>query len=164
MTTKLKEIASLISSVELSDIRLVESSVKTEIRSPKDAGDVDITFGASAKVPNSPAGGMFYVLATVEMNITPKQTKNSVVSIRASYELKYHLPEKLKANSKDLNQFAQVNGIFNAWPFFREFIQSSFERMHLPPMTLPVYRLRNPPFVSSSALAVTKKSPISKKK
>lgn len=158
MTTKLKKIASLISSVELSDVRLVESSVKTAIRSPKDTGDVDITFSTVAKVAAPPTAGVFYVLATGEMNIVTRQTKAPAVSIRAAYELKYHLPEKLKTNLKDLNEFAQVNGTFNAWPFFREFIQSSFERMHLPAMTLPVYRLGNPPFGSSKSSTVQPKA------
>ena len=158
MTAKLKKIASLISSVELNDVRLVESSVKTVIRSPKDAGDVDITFKAGAKVDAPPTAGVFYVLATAEMNIALRQTKVSAVSVRAAYELKYHLPGKLKTNAKDLNKFAQVNGIFNAWPFFREFIQNSFERMHLPSMTLPVYRLGNPPFASSTSPNVSPKS------
>ncbi len=150
MSPKIKKLASVISSVELDDVRLVEASVQTTIRSTKEAGDVDITFKPGAKVPAPPVDGVFYILATAELDITSRKTKASTVSIRATYELRYHLPEELPASATDLNQFAQTNGIFNAWPFFREFVQSSFERMHLPTLTLPVYRLGKYALKSSS--------------
>lgn len=42
----------------------------------------------------------------------------------------------------DLEQFAKVNGVFNAWPFLREIIQSTTLRMGIAPVMLPLHRVR----------------------
>lgn len=40
-----------------------------------------------------------------------------------------------------LAAFAQINGVFNAWPYIRETVQSLTTRMGLPPLTLAVFRV-----------------------
>ena len=43
--------------------------------------------------------------------------------------------------SQELGQmFASRNGIFNAWPFFREFVQSTVARMGMPPLMIPLFK------------------------
>jgi len=44
--------------------------------------------------------------------------------------------------------FARTNGIYNAWPYWREFVQNMIARMNLPPLVIPVFRLfgQAPPF------------------
>lgn len=41
--------------------------------------------------------------------------------------------------------FANINAVFNAWPFFRELVHSMLGRMGLQPISLPVYRIPSPP-------------------
>lgn len=45
--------------------------------------------------------------------------------------------------------FANVNAVFNVWPYFRELVQSSLARMGLQPVALPVYRVNQPRAVLS---------------
>jgi hypothetical protein len=50
----------------------------------------------------------------------------------------------------DLEQFAHWNAVFNAWPYWREYVASTLSRAHLPPLTVPVMRVpsglvRQPP-------------------
>ncbi|MCG3190805.1 MAG: hypothetical protein DIJKHBIC_00025 [Thermoanaerobaculia bacterium] len=40
--------------------------------------------------------------------------------------------------------FANLNGKLNAWPYFREFVQSSSARMGLSPVVVPVFRVPRP--------------------
>ena len=44
-----------------------------------------------------------------------------------------------------LKAFAEVNGVYNAWPYFRELLQSTAARMGLPPVVVPVYRATGAP-------------------
>lgn len=37
--------------------------------------------------------------------------------------------------------FANVNGLYNIWPYYRELVQSFSSRMGMPPVILPVYRV-----------------------
>lgn len=59
------------------------------------------------------------------------------------FDLTYHLPQEIVAEEKELNAFANVNGTFNAWPYARALIQSLSVNMNLPPITIPVFRLKD---------------------
>jgi hypothetical protein len=66
---------------------------------------------------------------------------NVYASVKAAFEIRYKLPEGLVAESKEFEDFAKVNGLFNAWPYFREFIQNIFSRMNFPLVMLPLLRV-----------------------
>jgi len=40
-----------------------------------------------------------------------------------------------------VRHFAETNGLYNAWPYWREFVQNTAARMSLPGLTVPVLRL-----------------------
>lgn len=85
-------------------------------------------------------------------------------------------------NERDLffSAFANINAVFNAWPFFRELVHSTLGRMGLQPISLPVYRIappastnatqppaqlqQQPPASDTGASPVTRKPPARKKK
>jgi hypothetical protein len=50
-----------------------------------------------------------------------------------------------RLNEDDCNQFAELNGVYNAWPYLREFCQSASLRMGLPiPIMLPTLSPADP--------------------
>jgi hypothetical protein len=63
------------------------------------------------------------------------------IEVRATYELMYAISEQSDLTQEHFDAFAEMNGVFNAWPYFREFLNSSLVRMGLPPFTLPVLRV-----------------------
>lgn len=91
--------------------------------------------------------GTFVVIATVDARVVPTgaRDRSPAVSIRASYELTYTLPKGFDASPRELSTFARTNGVFNAWPYWREFIQNAFARMDLPQPVLPVYLIQSSP-------------------
>jgi hypothetical protein len=64
-----------------------------------------------------------------------------IVWIHARYEVSYRLPDAFEASEEELESFAATNGIFNCWPYFREFVDSCSSRMNLPPIVLPLFRV-----------------------
>jgi hypothetical protein len=64
-----------------------------------------------------------------------------LLTIQATFELLYRLPEGVEGTSEELQAFAETNALFNAWPFFREIIHATMARMNLPPIALPLFRL-----------------------
>ncbi len=64
----------------------------------------------------------------------------SAVSIEATFELVYELPRSDEMTQSHFEAFAEINGLFNLWPFWRELVQNITMRMGLPPLTLPVRR------------------------
>lgn len=70
--------------------------------------------------------------------------ESAAAEMFAAYELTYELPEDSDVPDDALDAFAETNGVFNAWPYFREFAQSSAARMGLPPVLVPLFRLSPP--------------------
>jgi hypothetical protein len=142
MAERVKTASRLISAVQLGSIRLVEVAAKSIIRSPGDVEDVRFSVTPHAKVPDLPRDGAFYVLASFELQVVANGQETPIVTMEATFELKYSLPADFESvTQEELAAFAEVNAIFNAWPYWREYIQSTFVRMNLPPVALPVFRL-----------------------
>ena len=64
--------------------------------------------------------------------------------IRGTFELLYRIPAGEDFSSEEFEAFAQVNAIFNAWPYWRELVQTSLARMDMPVLTVPVFRIKRP--------------------
>lgn len=88
------------------------------------------------------AGDILAVRANCFVGFVGKD-KVDHLRILTEYELKYRLRERFE--DKALEQFASVNGIYNAWPFFREAVHSVMCRMALPPFTLPLFTVGKAP-------------------
>jgi hypothetical protein len=132
----------VISAVQLQGIRLVEADVKTKIRSAKDAGPLEISYAWVAHATDHGKNGTFRVHPIMEVRVSPRGSKaQPAVVVKVGFELTYSLPKSFSATQQELEAFAQTNGVFNAWPYWREFVQNMFARMNLPQPALPLYRL-----------------------
>jgi preprotein translocase subunit SecB len=136
----------IIKAVQLREIRLVEANCKTRIRSVQEAGDVEVRLDWSARLKEKEPDNSFVIAPSLDLQIVPKGAKEEtlpLVWMRVGFEATYRLPDGLRATRRELRDFAQINGIFNVWPYWREFIQNMFARMNLPPFFLPVYRIED---------------------
>ena len=140
MNEQVQSARRLIAVVRLANVRLVELHAKTAVRESELTQDMKPVYRYSAKSAGGLNEGVFYVRAGIELEIGSEDTPQ-VVLIKVQYELEYHLPEDFKAKRAELTAFASVNGVFNAWPYFRETLQSVTQKMNLPPVVLPVYRV-----------------------
>ena len=133
----------LIAEVEIEGVRLVEATAETKVRSPEDTGAVDLLVNRTAGISEHQDNGTFFVVAKIGTQLVPEHAKEEpLVSVETSFELRYRLPEGLRVGPDTLTTFAETNGVYNAWPYWREFVQSMFTRMGLPPVVLPVLRVR----------------------
>jgi hypothetical protein len=79
--------------------------------------------------------------AFMKVTVNPVGSSDTVVTIGVTFELKYSIQGDQPPTQKELAAFAGTNAVFHAWPYWREFVQSMFLRMNLPPVLLPVFRL-----------------------
>lgn len=63
-----------------------------------------------------------------------------MLRIEARFVLRYRVPSFGGLRKANIDAFGELNGLFNAWPYWREFVQSTTVRMGLPSLTVPVYR------------------------
>lgn len=59
-------------------------------------------------------------------------------SIVARFRLTYQLDTEDPPDPADVEQFAHWNAMFNAWPYWREFVASTINRGQLPRFVVPV--------------------------
>lgn len=139
----LKEI---VSSVQLTGVRLSQLSATGGL--PEGSlRDGAAEIGHSARVKDRSSDG-FVITATITVRIATKGGRKkaagreaTLLSLQAGLELIYELPHAKKFSATDLTRFANVNGVYNAWPYWRELVQSVSGRMGLPPLVLPVFRI-----------------------
>lgn len=144
MSEELRKISRIIAVAQLQSVRLVASSAHSTIRSSKDVEQVELLIDTSSQPPKPAEAGVFYVQATIHARVVSrKPEEKTAVSVQATFELAYLLPADMQASEEELNDFARINAIFNAWPYWREFIQSTVTRMNLPPVVLPLFRLQD---------------------
>jgi hypothetical protein len=134
----------LIGAVSLENVRLVYESALTKVNRLQLTEGMRPRFQTSAKsIGGLTEESTFSVLSSIELEVA-EDSQPPVVTMKARYELEYSVLPDFKATKSELRAFAEVNGTFNAWPYFREFVQSTSLRMDMPPIILPVYRVPQP--------------------
>jgi hypothetical protein len=73
-----------------------------------------------------------------------EEEKNEIIKIEAEFLLKYKLHGKEGFSIDDLKAFCSMNPLYNAWPYWRELVQSMSNRMDTPVFTIPLLKIRPP--------------------
>jgi len=76
----------------------------------------------------------------------------------------YSFNQKADFKKDDLDMFANVNGVFNCWPYWREFVQNITTRMGLPSLIVPLLKIPKKPSPSKKTKGkkkLTKESHVS---
>lgn len=86
-----------------------------------------------------------YVFIDFKFEAVPAQEADEpskdVLSLTATYLAVYELPTANERDEKALQYFAQLNGTYNVWPYWRELVQTVTGRVGLASFVVPVLRL-----------------------
>ncbi|MBI2458591.1 MAG: hypothetical protein HYW08_08820 [candidate division NC10 bacterium] len=66
------------------------------------------------------------------------------MNLSAVLELSYRLSKEIELTPQQLRAFGKVNALYNAWPYWREIVQTTVARMGLPRLIVPVFRVARP--------------------
>jgi hypothetical protein len=69
------------------------------------------------------------------------EDRGEEISIEATFALIYSVRSLDSLSEQNFAAFASVNGVFNAWPYWREFVQNTAARMGFSGLAIPVYML-----------------------
>lgn len=64
-----------------------------------------------------------------------------LIRISATYEVVYEIDELEGFGEESIAAFSLMNGLFNAWPYWREFVHSATQRLGLPGLIAPILRV-----------------------
>ncbi len=129
------DVAPLVRHAQLRYLRLrkSESVLLTIPESPPDLHQtIQIEVGPSDADPKA-----IFVQATFTLD------GQDALHIGATFEILYEYHTSIKVTPEQIAAFGHLIGVNNAWPYWREFIQSMTSRMGLPSLTLPLLRLES---------------------
>lgn len=127
--------------VSLQTVRLIRSQVEfVGIRKGDVLEHLKLEMKAGGrKSPDTPNTVQAFV--GLECTVIPRDHDRVVARVTCDMALDYLVsdPAEFEAlTEEDCAEFASANGVYNAWPYMREFCQSVSLRMLLPaPITLP---------------------------
>ena len=72
-----------------------------------------------------------------------KDEREDVARATATFVLRYRVPRTIleDLSPEIIAEFASRNGVYNAWPYWREYLQNTMMRLGIPGIVAPVYRL-----------------------
>jgi len=142
--------------VQIRDVRLI--SCGCEQKPAATAGKKNYDIETSTDVQLNEDQGIIVVLARFHFEASiEKKSQEPVLTIDALYALTYQVDSFEGLTQEGFEQFANLNGVYNAWPYWREFVQNTIGRMGLPPLTIPVFRIFEPSPKATTAKKTKKK-------
>lgn len=69
-----------------------------------------------------------------------EEPSEAIVECNATFRLLYSLKPEAEFDDEALEHFAAMNGAYNAWPYWRELVQSVSGRVGLSGIVMPVFR------------------------
>ncbi len=126
--------------VQLEDVRLIGCECVQKPNASNAKKKFTITY--STQVETDEQNGRLAVIPKFHFEaFTEDSAEKPVIVIIASFGLLYRLESFAGLTQENFKQFSDANGIYNAWPYWREFVQNTVARMGLPPLAIPVFRL-----------------------
>lgn len=130
----LKVVSKVSRSVRLDGVRQTRGSFLVEVL-PDPAPPPPADLGSRFAFEKSVAGE--FLVSRVSFTLQVQQAGTPPlhrVSVTGTIELFYKMAATF--TEEELDSFAKINGIYHAWPYWREFVQSSTARAGLPGLTL----------------------------
>jgi hypothetical protein len=147
MATNLELAKPISSKVEIGSINLREADVQSRI-DPFTGVPAEVVLSQSFRATYKTADPD-QVAVFVEMNFAADaedpndgtETGEPLVTLRAVFVVTYNLDDVADYPKSALQAFAELNGPYNAWPYWRELVQSVGGRVGLATIIIPVLKL-----------------------
>ena len=147
MKNFLADIHQVAKQSELRDIALVSSFCERLPGEIGESNELSLTFNAETilDIENT------QVISNVTFGVKAfsgkanqegvESNKKPILNMTANYSVRYTLPSMAEFDENVLLDFGKINGTYNSWTFWREYLQNTVGRMGLPTMTLPLLRV-----------------------
>jgi hypothetical protein len=136
MTTNLELASKLARRTEIESVRL--KSVEYVLHDSEIGGGIDAEITAGAQYTIG-ANDTITVAVTTTLSAKRKDGE-AMASVEAVYLVTYIIEDLGSASELELEHFANLNGIFNTWPYWRELVQGLLARSEITRAVLPVFK------------------------
>jgi hypothetical protein len=134
-------------------LRLSRSKMAGQPLEEVPKGSIDVEFAIKSRRVDAPKGRLrvevdFRMVLRVEQEATrpkPGRKAKPIANVECTFAVDYQLREGFEPSAEHVRTFKDGNVIFNCWPYFREYLQESIQRMGYPPLTAPFLRVQPKP-------------------
>ncbi len=78
---------------------------------------------------------------SIRSQVEEQDDHDNILTIDATFVLIYGIDSTEGIEDRHVEAFGYTSGIYNAWPYWREFVQNTTVRMGMTPLVVPVFRL-----------------------
>lgn len=112
------------------------------VRPSESVEDVNVKVSYTSTVTESGDSGLVLIKVDFGLDVRRGNDEGKLqIEIHGTFELSYRIPGDERFSNEELAEFGRVNAVFNAWPYWREYVQASLARMSMPILTIPVFRV-----------------------
>ena len=143
MTTNIQLARQVAKYVSLRSITLKSAHLESFFDVGKVPGSVSVTQQHRCLFEDrtDDGGRTIHVLAEFQFNASDQSgDTGDVARLAATFVLVYALPQEAAFDERCLKYFAELNGPYNAWPYWRELVQTATGRIGLAGIMVPLYR------------------------
>lgn len=144
MTTNIER-ASLVSHhVQITSVTLTDTKMKATLHTVEEPKELRLGqwFRCRHELRSSDPNQVFvYVELRFEANpVEEEHAGSAVVDLSATFLATYRLEKAASFPADALQHFADLNGTYNVWPYWRELVQTFAGRAGLPSIVVPVFK------------------------
>jgi len=129
---------------QISNVRLARAKVTTDRPEVAVKDLVSVSMAVKAKQVEGPAG-QFLVEVSFRLAGSRKgdQSKSrTAFCVECTFEVAYQLRPEFTPTAEQAKAFKDGNAIFNCWPYCRQYVQETIQRIGYPPLVLPFLRVQ----------------------
>ena len=129
---------------EIDVVRLARAKAAADRPGIALKGPIVISMDVKAKdVEASPGNLLVEVSFRLSGSRKEDQPKSrTVVCIECTFEVSYQLRPGFTPTLEQVKAFKDGNAIFNCWPYCRQYVQETIQRLGYPPLMLPFLRVQ----------------------
>ena len=137
------DLSRIVAGVQIEDVRLCEARCRCTVRPSETAEAINVKTSRKALVVKEPGDdGSLRIETSFTLEVRNAGDEEELqAEIGGTFELSYQIPDGESFSPEEFEAFAEINAVFNAWPYWRELVQASLARMAMPVLTMPVFRV-----------------------
>jgi hypothetical protein len=115
---------------EIISVRLSTASTDSYTQPQESRQELSVSVGHTCSAEMMPDGTLstnidFAVFASQDESVR-------IFEVKCRFQVTYQLEQGYQPTPEEINAFSGANAVFNAWPYFREFVQNTCLRMGFP--------------------------------
>ncbi len=129
--------------VELESVCWRDISAKRFVEQDQLAGDATMLGRCSASGHRDLTAEQLVIVVAFGFEARAEQKASKIVEVKGTVALRYSMASGTVEDVPEglVKGFAETNGVYNAWPYWRELVQTSASRVGIHGIVAPVFRL-----------------------